>query len=55
MSAYVFVHPISKSPFESETSSRLRFLLTEYIIPKDQSFNLLSGSKEEVSIGTIVN
>jgi len=47
--AYVFIHPISKSPFENGISSRLRFSLTEYALPKDQVFNLLKDLKVKQS------
>ena len=46
--AYVFVHPVSKSPFQPGTATRLRFLLTEYAMPKDQVFNLLTESQVKV-------
>ena len=48
---YVFVHPIDVSPFSMlyKKSTFQMHKLTQYAIPKDKSFNLIGGNKENVS------
>jgi len=45
--AYVFLHPIGKSPFElvSEKSTFQQYTLSRYTVPKDKEFNLIHGDK----------
>ncbi|XP_065064159.1 lipid scramblase CLPTM1L-like [Rhopilema esculentum] len=46
---YAFVHPVDRSPFDSHSSSILKFEISQYSIPKDQIFNLLSETKTKTS------
>ena len=51
--AFVFVHPIGKSPFEDigEKSTLQQYTLSRYIVPKDKEFNLIQGNKQENGSG----
>jgi len=55
--AYVFLHPSSMSPFDADTSqiNYRRHPLTKYAIPKDKTFNLIQGTKEQKAVKPITH